>query len=74
MRRSPAGPWRVLTLALLAQVGTSVIDQGIPTLTGFIKADLRLSAATAGLGLVVLVREDLRLLRRRRGRRPPRRA
>src|SRR5207245_3833042 len=49
--RSPAGPWRVLTLALIAQLGVSVIDQGIPTLTGFLKADLRLSAATAGLAV-----------------------
>ncbi len=44
-------PWRVLTLALSAQVGVSVIDQGIPTLTGFIKSDLHLSAATAGLAV-----------------------
>src|SRR5437588_1867401 len=51
MLRSPAGPWRVLTLALLAQLGVSVIDQGIPTLTGFLKADLKLSAATAGLAV-----------------------
>jgi MFS family permease len=46
-----AGPWGVLGVALAAQVGTSVIDQGIPTLTGFIKADLGLSAATAGLAV-----------------------
>jgi MFS family permease len=42
-------PWRILTVALTAQVGVSVIDQGIPTLTGFIKSDLGLSATTAGL-------------------------
>ncbi len=35
----------------MSQVGVSVVEQGIPTLTGFIKADLRLSAAAAG-GLV----------------------
>jgi MFS family permease len=46
-----AGPWGVLGVALAAQVGTSVIDQGIPTLTGFVKADLGLSAATAGLAV-----------------------
>ena len=31
------------------QLGVSVIDQGLPTLTGFIKADLGLTAAVAGL-------------------------
>jgi MFS family permease len=46
-----ASPWGVLGLALSAQVGISVIDQGIPTLTGFVKADLGLSAATAGLAV-----------------------
>src|SRR5207302_7799669 len=45
----PAGPWRVLWLAVVAQVGISVVDQGIPSLTGFIKSDLGVSAATAGL-------------------------
>jgi MFS family permease len=43
------GPWHVLGLAVVAQTGVSVIDQGIPTLTGFIKTDLDVSAATAGL-------------------------
>jgi MFS family permease len=42
-------PWRVLALALGAQVGISVIDQGIPTLAGFLKRDLELSAGGAGL-------------------------
>jgi len=41
----------VLGVALAAQTGMSVIDQGLPTLTGFIKADLGLSAATAGLAV-----------------------
>ena len=41
--------WHVLGVAVAAQVGVSVMDQGIPTLTGFIKADLGLSAAAAGL-------------------------
>jgi MFS family permease len=45
----PVSPWRVLTIAVTAQFGISVIDQGIPTLTGFIKSDLGLSATTAGL-------------------------
>jgi MFS family permease len=44
-------PWRVLALALAAQCGISVIDQGIPTLTGFLKEDLHLSAAAAGLAV-----------------------
>jgi MFS family permease len=48
---APTGPWRVLALALTAQCGISVIDQGIPTLTGFLKHDLDLSAATAGLAV-----------------------
>jgi predicted MFS family arabinose efflux permease len=41
--------WRLLGAALISQTGISVIEQGIPTLTGFIKSDLGLSAATAGL-------------------------
>jgi MFS family permease len=44
-----AGPWHVLGLAVIAQVGISVVDQGIPSLTGFIKTDLGVSAAAAGL-------------------------
>jgi predicted MFS family arabinose efflux permease len=36
-------------VAIVAQVGISVVDQGIPTLTGFIKASLGISAAEAGL-------------------------
>lgn len=43
--------WHVLGLAVLAQAGFSVLEQGIPMLSGFIKADLDLSAA--GLGLAV---------------------
>ncbi len=43
--------WRVLAVALTAQVGVSVIDQGLPTLTGFVKSDLRVSAAAAGLAV-----------------------
>jgi MFS family permease len=39
----------LLAAALVSQVGISVVEQGIPTLTGFIKTDLGLSAATAGL-------------------------
>ena len=41
----------MLRVALAAQVGVSVIDQGIPTLTGFVKADLKLSAGLAGLAV-----------------------
>lgn len=43
--------WKVLGAASLAQVGVSLVEQGIPTLTGFIKTDLKLSAATAGLAV-----------------------
>jgi MFS family permease len=39
----------VLGLAVLAQVGFSVTEQGIPALTGFIKNDLGVSAGVAGL-------------------------
>ena len=44
-------PWHVLGAALIAQVGVSIVDQGIPTLAGFIKADLGLSAAATGLAV-----------------------
>jgi MFS family permease len=45
-RRSP---WAILGMAVAMQFGVSLIDQGILTLTGFIKQDLGLSAFTAGL-------------------------
>ena len=48
-RKPGAGPWGVLAVALVAQIGVSVIDQGIPALTGFIKSDLGLSSFKAGL-------------------------
>ncbi len=41
--------WGVLGLAVVAQVGFSITEQGIPALTGFIKTDLDVSAAVAGL-------------------------
>jgi predicted MFS family arabinose efflux permease len=44
-------PWRTLGLALLAQSGVSVVDQGLPTLTAFVKAELGVSAAVAGLAV-----------------------
>ena len=43
------GPWGVLAVAVVAQFGVSIVDQGIPTLTGFLKDDLRLSGFEAGL-------------------------
>jgi MFS family permease len=49
--RARAGPWRILGVALVSQIGISVVDQGIPSLTGFLKADLGVSAATAGLAV-----------------------
>jgi MFS family permease len=42
-------PWTVLGLAVGVQFGVSLIDQGVLTLTGFIKLDLGLSAFVAGL-------------------------
>jgi MFS family permease len=47
--RARSNAWHLLGVAVAAQVGVSVIDQGLPTLTGFIKADLGISAAVAGL-------------------------
>jgi len=41
--------WQLLGAALVSQIGISVVEQGIPTLTGFVKDDLGLNAATAGL-------------------------
>jgi MFS family permease len=49
--RTRPGPWHILSLALVSQIGISVVDQGIPSLTGFVKADLGVSAATAGLAV-----------------------
>lgn len=51
MRVEATNPWRLLTLATLAQFGVSVVDQGLPTLNGFIKAELDVSAAVAGLAV-----------------------
>src|SRR5215470_10764963 len=41
--------WQLLAAALLVQTGVSIVDQGLPTLTGFIKTDAGLSAAGASL-------------------------
>jgi MFS family permease len=51
MRVEATNPWRLLVLATLAQFGVSVVDQGLPTLNGFIKAELGVSAAVAGLAV-----------------------
>ena len=50
-RLAVANPWFVLALAVVAQFGVSVVDQGIPLLTGFVKADLGISAALTGLAV-----------------------
>jgi predicted MFS family arabinose efflux permease len=47
-------PWRVLGLALAVQCGFSLLDQSLPALTGYVKADLGLSARTAGLAVSAL--------------------
>jgi MFS family permease len=49
--RSIARPWRVLAAASVLQTGFSITEMGLPTLTGFLKSDLHLSAATAGLAV-----------------------
>jgi predicted MFS family arabinose efflux permease len=51
MRVEATNPWRLLTLATLAQFGVSVVDQGLPTLNAFIKTDLGVSAAVAGIAV-----------------------
>jgi len=43
------GAWGVLAFAVIAQIGISIVEQGLPALTGFIKGDLHISAARAGL-------------------------
>ena len=50
-RAATRGAWNVLAVAVVAQVGYSVLDQGIPLLTGFIKSDLGVSAFRAGLAV-----------------------
>lgn len=47
----PRDRWLVLAVALTAQIGFSVPEQGLPTLAGFLKADLQLSAAATGLAV-----------------------
>jgi MFS family permease len=51
VRAETTNPWRVLGLAVLAQFGVSVVDQGLPTLNGFVKAELGVSSALAGLAI-----------------------
>jgi MFS family permease len=48
-RQAERSPWTILGLAVGMQFGVSLIDQGILTLTGFIKLDLDLSAFVTGL-------------------------
>jgi MFS transporter, ACS family, aldohexuronate transporter len=48
-RLARRSPWTILGMAVAMQFGVSLIDQGILTLTGFIKQDLGLSAFAAGL-------------------------
>jgi predicted MFS family arabinose efflux permease len=51
VRAETTNPWRILGLAVLAQFGVSVVDQGLPALNGFVKAELGVSAALAGLAV-----------------------
>jgi len=48
-RKRASSPWGILGAAVTAQTAVSLTEQGVPTLTGFIKEDLALSAAVAGL-------------------------
>jgi MFS family permease len=43
-----ASPGKILATAVVAQTGISFLEQGVPTLTVFVKHDLGLSAAAAG--------------------------
>ena len=47
--RAERSPWTILGLAVGVQFGVSLVDQGVLTLTGFIKLDLGLSAFVTGL-------------------------
>ena len=49
LSRAERSPWTILGLAVGVQFGVSLIDQGVLTLTGFIKLDLGLSAFVSGL-------------------------
>jgi MFS family permease len=49
LTRAERSPWTILGLAVGMQFGVSVVDQGVLTLTGFIKLDLGLSAFATGL-------------------------
>jgi len=50
-RLDVSNPWFVLALAVAAQLGVSFVEQGLPLLTGFVKADLGISSALAGLAV-----------------------
>jgi MFS family permease len=49
LSRAERSPWTILGMAVGMQFGVSLIDQGVLTLTGFIKLDLGLSAFATGL-------------------------
>ncbi|MGE0861307.1 MAG: MFS transporter [Gammaproteobacteria bacterium] len=52
-------PWRMLGLALLAQVAASIVAQGVPTLAPFLQADLSLTRAEVGMFNSALVAGSL---------------
>jgi hypothetical protein len=63
--------WRLLGAALISQIGISVVEQGIPVLTGFIKTDHRCVCRGGGADrLRVHGRTGTRLVRSRCRRRP----
>ena len=57
--RAQRSPWTILGFAVGMQFGVSLIDQGVLTLTGFIKLDLGLSAFAAGLVVASFVLQAL---------------
>ncbi len=48
-RARPRGRWAALGGATASQIGLSFLEQGVPSLVPFLKADLRLSNAAAGI-------------------------
>jgi predicted MFS family arabinose efflux permease len=54
-RRLAPTPWYLLGVALVIQLGFSSLDQGVTILTSFVKTDLGVSTAVAGLAVSSLL-------------------
>ncbi len=53
--RGIGGTWYLLGAAMAIQVGVSIVDQGLPALLGFIRADLGLTSTSATLLISALI-------------------